>query len=352
MHPSDPNDTQIHEIFHHRWSTEQAKSWYQQQPWLCGCNYIPATAINQLEMFQADTFDLPRIDLELSWAQQLGFNCLRVFSHYLLWEADAPGYFKRWHKFLEICASHKLRVLFVFFDDCWNQDPQIGIQPAPQPGIHNSGWAASPGQTRVRDSSYFPKLKAYLTETLIAFKDDTRILGWDLYNEPGNSNILLTSFPLLVKTFEWAQQIRPSQPLTCGIWHWNRFKFKMGAVWRKFYEFQTNASDVITFHNYSPVKNLEQQIHALQRLKRPVICTEWMARPHSVFQTHLPVFKAHNVGCMNWGFVAGKTNTIFPWGSKPSITEPPLWFHEIFRFDGTPYKTEEIAAIKNATLGS
>ncbi len=38
-----------------RWSVEKANEWYAKQPWLVGCNFIPSTAVNQLEMWQEET---------------------------------------------------------------------------------------------------------------------------------------------------------------------------------------------------------------------------------------------------------------------------------------------------------
>ena len=82
-----------------RWSEEKANSWYQQQPWLVGSNFIPANAINELEMWQAATFDPQEIDKELGWAQSLGMNTMRVFLHDLLWQQDAAG-FKQQNRYL------------------------------------------------------------------------------------------------------------------------------------------------------------------------------------------------------------------------------------------------------------
>ncbi len=126
------------------WSEKAANDWYAQQPWLVGSDYIPATTINELEMWQADTFDPKRIDLELGWAESLGMNTMRVFLHDLLWEQDSRGFEKRVNTFLEIAAKHHIRPLFVFFDSCWDPNPHLGKQHAPTPGIHNSGWVQSP----------------------------------------------------------------------------------------------------------------------------------------------------------------------------------------------------------------
>src|SRR6476619_928366 len=89
-----------------KWSEQQARDWYAKQPWLLGSNYNPASAINQLEMWQADSFDPKRIDLELGWAEGLGMNTMRVFLHDLLWEQDSTGFQKRIDTFLEICSKH------------------------------------------------------------------------------------------------------------------------------------------------------------------------------------------------------------------------------------------------------
>ncbi len=128
-----------------RWTEKAANEWYAQQPWLVGSNYIPASAINELEMWQADTFDPQRIDKELGWAESIGLNTMRVFLHDLLWQQDPKGFQQRIETFLEIASKHHIKPLFVLFDSCWDPDPRLGKQHEPRPGIHNSGWVQSPG---------------------------------------------------------------------------------------------------------------------------------------------------------------------------------------------------------------
>ncbi|MGC0777100.1 MAG: hypothetical protein WCD68_07820, partial [Candidatus Acidiferrum sp.] len=128
-----------------RWSEQKAQEWYAKQPWLVGSNYIPATSINELEMWQAETFDPKRIDLELAWAESLGFNTMRVFLHDLVWQQDSEGFKKRLDIFLNIAKKHHIRPLFVLFDSCWDPNPKLGKQHEPTPGVHNSGWVQSPG---------------------------------------------------------------------------------------------------------------------------------------------------------------------------------------------------------------
>jgi len=170
-----------------RWSEQKANDWYAQQPWLVGSNYVPKSAINELEMWQADTFDPDQIDKELGWAESLGMNTMRVFLHDLLWQQDAPGFQKRIDQFLSIASRHHIRPLLVLFDSCWDPLPKLGKQHAPTPGVHNSGWVQSPGAKALADPAQEPRLKAYVKGVVGAFAKDDRILGWDVWNEPDNS---------------------------------------------------------------------------------------------------------------------------------------------------------------------
>jgi hypothetical protein len=319
-----------------RWTAEQANEWFTRQPWLVGCNFIPSTAINQLEMWQAPTFDPETIERELGWASAIGFNSVRVFLHDLVWQSDPDGFKQRIDRFLDIASRKGIRPMFVFFDDCWNNKPQPGKQPEPAPGVHNSGWVQSPGEKIVTQPGSWSRLESYIKGVLEAFANDEQILMWDLYNEPGNKGLGEKSLDLLRATFEWALAIRPHQPLTAGIW----------ADYPNLNEFQIEASDIITFHHYADVPSLLEWIQRFKAYGRPVICTEYMARTRgSRFTTHLPVFKQEQVGCYNWGLVRGKTQTIYPWESPEGAPEPETWFHDIFHQDGTPYDRAEVAAI-------
>ncbi len=344
-----------------RWSEKQAADWYAKQPWLVGSNYIPANAINELEMWQADTFDPKRIDLELGWAEAIGLNTMRVFLHDLPWQQDAAGFQKRIDTFLQIAAKHHIKPLFVLFDSCWDPQPQLGKQHAPKPGVHNSGWVQSPGAKALQDPSQYPRLEAYVKGVVGAFAKDDRILGWDVWNEPDNGNggsykdlepknknELVVA--LLPKAFAWARSAHPTQPLTSGVWKddWAvPEKLGPGA------KIQIETSDVISFHSYDKPEVFGKRIFSLQQYHRPLICTEYMARGNgSTFQGSLPIAKKYNVGAINWGLVAGKTQTYLPWDSWEhpyTDREPSVWFHEIFRTDGKPYSAEETELIKQLT---
>ncbi len=320
------------------WSPEKANAWYVKHKWINGADFIPSTAINQLEMWQADTFDPVTIDRELGYAEGIGFNAMRVFFHSVAWKEDPKGFKERVNKYLSIADKHHIQTIFVFFDDCWNANPEPGKQPDPKPGIHNSGWMQDPGRPLTKPADFL-ELKAYVDDILTTFKHDNRVLLWDLYNEPGNSNKNFKSALLLTKVFAWAHAINPDQPVSVGLWNWDL---------KDLCEIQLKNSDVITYHDYDVPELHLQVIKLLKLYNRPLICTEYMARlRNSTFQNTMPMLKKENVGAINWGFVSGKTNTIYAWDTPiPDGSEPKVWFHDIFRRDGRPYKQDEVDLIK------
>jgi hypothetical protein len=345
----------------HQWSTQNANDWYSAQPWLVGSNFIPSTAINELEMWQADTFDLPTIDRELGWAEGLGMNTMRVFLHNLAWKQDRAGFIKRMDQFLQVADKHHIRIMFVLLDSVWDPNPQIGKQREPKPRVHNSGWVQAPGAAILKDrSAWSVEIEPYVKEVVGHFRNDRRVLIWDLMNEPDNENGSYkgSELPnkaevarqLLVKVWVWAREVKPSQPLTSGVWR--KLDFTDDAKLSSMEKLQLENSDVVTFHNYDPPDKIVVTIGSLRRLNRPIICTEYMARPRgSTFETVLPVLQQEKVAAYNWGFVSGKSQTIYPWDSwdKPYTTEPQVWFHDIFRPDGAPYDSKETDLIRRLT---
>ena len=139
-----------------RWTEAEANAWYAKQPWIVGADFLPSTAINELEMWQAETSDPKTIDRELGWAEAAGMNTMRVFLHNLLWEQDPEGFKKRIDEFLAISARHHIRPMFVLFDSCWDPFPKLGPQHPPIPGVHNSGWVQAPGTAILKDPAQFP----------------------------------------------------------------------------------------------------------------------------------------------------------------------------------------------------
>ncbi|MCA9055121.1 MAG: endo-1,4-beta-xylanase [Planctomycetaceae bacterium] len=347
-----------------RWTPEQANAWYAQQPWLVGCNFNPSTAINQLEMWQAESYDPETIDRELGWAEDLGFNTVRVYLHNLLWDQDRDGFLSRLEQFLEIAEGHGIGVVFVPLDGVWDPRPRLGRQRDPKPHVHNSGWVQAPGAEILGDPQRHDELEPYIVGLIGHFRDDPRIHAWDVFNEPDNDNVNaygsrgakteLTnkaemSALLLQKAFRWAREAEPSQPLTAAVWlgPWPDHD-QMAPIEKIMLE----ESDIVSFHNYGGLEHVRPRVEQLRRYNRPIFCTEYMARPQgSRFDPVLGYFKDQKVAAYNWGFVAGKTQTNYPWDSwhKVYTGEPDVWFHEILRQDGAPYEPREVEYIRSLT---
>lgn len=325
------------------WSKEKANAWYAKLPWMAGCDFLPSSAINQLEMWQAETFDSTTIDRELGFAEDIGMNVMRVYLHHIAWQVDKPGFKKRMSTYLSIADKHGIKTIFVFFDDCWNSTYKAGLQPVPKTGVHNSGWVQDPGKLIDMDLSADQMLEQYVKDVLTIFKKDQRILLWDVYNEPGNSGYGNKSLPLLKEIFKWGRTINPDQPLSAGVWTLDL---------KDLNQFQLENSDVITYHNYSSEKEHLKWIDSfLLKTGKPLICTEYMARTRgSRFDNIMPLLKEKKIAAINWGLVAGKSNTMYAWDKPmPDGKEPGIWFHDIFRKDGSPFSEDEIKLIRSLT---
>ncbi|MEJ8844739.1 1,4-beta-xylanase [Lacibacter sp. H375] len=342
------------------WTKKQANTWYSKQPWFVGANFLPSNAINQLEMWQAETFDTATIAKELKWAAAIGMNTMRVFLHDLAYKQDPQGFKKRIELFLRIANRYKIKPLFVLFDSCWDPFPHAGKQHEPAPFLHNSGWVQSPGADALKDTRQHPRLQKYVTDIVTTFNKDKRVMGWDVWNEPDNTNNssygrfepynkVELVHTLLKKVFVWTRMANPAQPITAGIWAGN---WSVHDSLRPIEKLMIEESDIISFHNYGKAEDFERCINWLGKYERPILCTEYMSRGNgSFFETSLPVAKKYKVAAFNWGLVDGKSQTIYPWDSwdKKYYAEPDLWFHDVFRSNGTPYRQAEIDLIKELT---
>ncbi|MBE7212294.1 MAG: 1,4-beta-xylanase [Gluconacetobacter diazotrophicus] len=368
-----------------RWTPQRAARWYRSLPWLVGPVYVTSTAANQLEMWQAATFDPATIERELGWAQALGMNTVRVFLHDALYAQDPAGFVGRINQFLAIAASKNIMTFFVLFDSVWRGLYKLGPQPAPLPGIHNSQRVQSPGAKALADPEQVPRLKRYVQGIVGAFGHDPRVIFWDLWNEadnggsddPPNKQQLVAA--LIPQVYAWARAVAPSQPLTSCLWSgdWStpsNFNAVQSAIMAN--------NDFNTFHNYGFVEDYTRAITQMKQYGRPVVCTEYMARNIGcLFDTTLPVARKQNVGAINWGFVVGKTQTNLPWDSaqhpyapasayggtqwqavvQPNGATPvgpypgevpPVWQHEVLNPDGTPYRDYEAQLIYDLATGA
>lgn len=350
-----------------RWNEERAWAWQEEQGWMAGTNFNPSTAINQLEFWQADTFDSETIDRELQWSAELGMTLHRVYLHNLLWDQDSLGFLKRLDQYLSMADAKGVKTLFVLLDDVWHPVPKLGKQPDPVPYVHNSGWVQAPGAAILGDSLRHGEVKNYVKGVLSHFADDPRVVAWDLYNEPDNvanqgdqgrseaevKNKYIYTLSLLKKVFRWSREVNPSQPLTVGIWKGNYKNWGTLDSLPPIDHFAMSHSDVISFHSYDgDLDVVRGKIAELKKYNRPLLCTEYLARgTGNTFQSVLPILKENQVAAINWGFVAGKTNTVFPWSSWTEKFDslPKVWHHDIYLPDKTPFDPEEITFLK-ATL--
>jgi hypothetical protein len=346
------------------WSTKRINKWYDSISLPVGCNYIPYNAINQLEMWQADSFDPVVINRELTWAADLGFNTVRVFLHNLCYEQDSKGFLQRIDQFLTIADKHGIKTMFVLFDAVWDPFPKVGKQPEPRAFVHNSGWVQCPGFDILNDTSRHDEMFGYVHGIVNHFKNDERVLIWDVFNEPDNMNLASykddsysfhkasLSMQLLKKAIKWIRAIDPIQPITMAPW---QYEWHDAAMLTELDNFMFTQADIISFHCYENKEGMEKRIKDLKRYGRPMLCTEYMARPFSsTFKDILPLFKKYRVGGYNWGFVAGKSQTHCAWESWQTTpeSEPELWFHDIFTSDGTPYCNHEVAFLKTFNSSS
>jgi len=331
-----------------KWDLARIREWYKTQFPIFGCNYVPSFAVNSTEMWQCfDELTEETVRSELTLAAATSMNSVRVFLQFIVWEHDPDEFKKRFDRFLHLASGCGLSVMPILFDDCAfsGKEPYPGPQNPPVPGVHNSGWTASPGFTRADDPEHLPKLQAYVLDVVGSFKDDERIVVWDMYNEPGNSDRGDRSMPLLRAAFKWSRDANPSQPLTAGCWSWENplFGVEIAAL---------ELSDIVSFHSYNDVSVTTRQIEMLQGFNRPLLCTEWLHRPNNNHvSSHLPLFKDYKIGIYNWGLVQGRTQTNLSWSTMNGEPDPDpvIWQHDFYTPEHIPYCADEIVLLKSFT---
>ncbi len=353
-----------------RWTQSDANRWRSTRPWICGFNFLPSTAVNFLEMWHPDRFDRTTIERELGWAGEIGFNAIRVNLHALVWEHDAEGLQAQLDWLMGVADRNGIVTVPCFFDDCGfgGVEPVYGPQPDPVPGVHNSRAVASPGRLALQDRTRWSAYESYVRGLVSAFRDDTRILFWDLYNEPGNRMIFTAggaqehapdfssdSLALMRACFGWARDENPEQPLTVGAWTTPLPGSSDAPYQTDIDRAALDRSDIITFHAYWDAPHVGRFIDHLAVQGRPMFCTEWMARPiGSRIGDQLELFNSRGVGCFQWGLVKGRTQTHLPWPAElveahGGQVDRSIWFHDLLEPDGTPYRADEIRLISDLT---
>lgn len=340
-----------------RWSVTDASVWQERTGRLFGCNFAPSTAGNQLEVWQAETFDPVTIDRELGFAASaVGMNSIRLYLHDLAWQVDPSGFLQRLDEVLDIAAQHGITVMPVLFDGIWDPEPRPGPQRPPRPGIHNSIWVQSPGAAVLSDRRRWPILRPYVEAVMGRFGNDRRVVVWDLFNEPDSFNPAYAHrdpahkrrlvADLLEQVWDWAVEVNPDQPLTVGVYEFAQHHPERASQVARI---ALERSDVVSFHCYQGEAVLRRAIAGLRRFGRPVICTEWMGRPGSPVSL-AAVFADEQVGAYTWGLVDGRTQTKYSWTSWYRRDKASRrWFHELLHPDGTPYDEQEAMAMRQAS---
>ena len=349
-----------------RWSEKDARDWWQARPWVCGFNFLPSTAVNFVEMWHPATFDIDTIEVELGWAAEIGFNAMRINLPFVGWQQDRDGLLDRLDRVMGTAHALGIDTVPCLFDDCGfgGAEPTWGSQPDPIPDVHNSRAVASPGREAVLDLTLRPRLEAYVRDVIGTFREDPRILFWDLYNEPGNrmdfetigyshfvSELEVHALSLMEQSFGWARKVGPASPLSVAAWttplpgddaHPYQTEIDRSALIH---------SDIVTFHAYWGRDRVSQFIDYLEVLDRPILCTEWMARAvGSRIADQLQLFQDRKVGCFQWGLVKGRTQTWLPWPddlvrAHGGTVDRSRWFHDLLKPDGSPYDPKETEII-------
>ena len=354
------------------WTKEKAWEWYRAQPWIRGCNYMPASCANRVDQWQALGCEerFAEMERELQVAEDIGFNTLRLLVElqgFGVWLADREGFLDRFDRTLAVMARHGMRAIIVLGNDCM-RPKRVWQLPKPGPQTFDLGYhggrrlsqhGSFPGEmgySQVDDPELKPKFFEMCAELLGKYRDDARILFWNLWNEPGSSYRGEASVGPLREMFELAWGINPSQPLAADIWAGDYGTSPDGA--NKAQRLAGELSDIVSYHCYGNYETQVQTIHKLRRYYgRPLVNTEWLARVlgNDVFSAY-PLFWLERIGCTCWGFVAGKYQTFEPWEGMwkriekgdPAAKDWDMtkWFHDLIRPSLRPYDPKEIDVIK------
>ena len=350
------------------WTKEQAWDWYKKQPWIRGCNYMPASCANRADQWQAlgakEHFE--EMDRELAVGEKIGFNAMRIIVElqgFGIWLVDHDGFMSRFEQALQILDKHKMRAIVVLGNDCMRPKQIWQLpKPGPQPcdiGYHggrklsqHGSFPGEMGHSQVDDPELKPKFYAMCEELLVKYRTDPRILFWNVWNEPGSSGRGEASLEPLREMFQLAWKIDPVQPLAADVWqgHYGMSEQDKNKAQR----LAGQLSDIISYHCYA---KFEDHVRIVSKLKRyygrPLVNTEWLARiQHNDVFDNYPMMFLEGIGAVNWGFVAGKYQTYEPWESMwaqvekgdPRAKEYDLtkWFHDLLRPSLRPYDPREI----------
>ena len=348
-----------------KWSKERIWDWYNQRPWIRGCNFISSDCANRVDQWQEYKFEerFETTERELALAAETGFNSIRIIPEFFVWEQEHDGFMKRFERYIEAAHKNGISCMVVLGNDCMPPKEEalkrrrLGEQKVDW-GYHGGrkvsqhGTSKEPGLSVLDDPESAEKYYEFVREIVTKYKDDERIIIWDVFNEPGQAKRKSMSLPHLKKFFEIIRDIDPIQPLTVGIWTTLDDIRDLPEIEK----YGLENSDIVSFHNYDTYSKNIGKINQLKKLGRPIINTEWLARcMGNTVDEMFPLFFLEKIGCYNWGFVAGKTQTYEQWESMWDLynKDPEhiswdfdKWLHDLYRPSLHPYNPNEIKLIK------
>lgn len=347
-----------------QWTVEEANTWYRKYPWIRGTNFLPSNCSSRLDMWQSYHLKehLECSDRELALAEQIGFNSVRLWLNFDVYYSEGKETFLDiLEKYICLCAKHHQSVMLCLaYEEDLHELPfvpkPLGEQPI-YPATHFNRPKEKEGKPSWRHYLEIPETHdlfiEMVTEVVRKYRDDERIIVWNVWNEPDITRKEAT-LPLLAQLFELVRSLDPIQPLTSDIWAGLDEECKCKSVVQ---QYSLEHSDVISFHNYSPYEKFIEQVIRLKSVTdRPIFMTEWLHRinHNNVYELY-PLMYLENIACYCWGFVAGLTATIEPWNSLWDQYDKDhnvpydftKWQHDLFRPNGRPYDPKEIEIIKH-----
>lgn len=349
-----------------RWSEEKIWNWYNKRPWIRGCNFMSSDCANRIDQWQEYGFEqrFETAKKELKLAAETGFNSIRIIPEFFVWEQEHDCFMKRFDRYIDEAYKNGISSMIVLGNDCMppkeealkrmhlgEQKIDLGYHGGRKVSQH--GKFNEHGYSLFDEPEYEEKFLEYTKEIVTKYKNDERVIIWDVFNEPGNSNRHSLSLPLLKKMLKLIREINPIQPLTVGIWTQSTNLENLLEIEK----FGLENSDIISYHNYNSYANNIEELKNLKQYGRPIINTEWLNRcGQNTVEEMFPLFFLEKVGCYNWGLVAGKYQTFEPWNAVwDNYKENPdnfkdfdftKWFHDLYRPSLNPYNPKEIELIK------
>ena len=345
-----------------RYSEIEIKKWYESLPWLRGSNFLPSNVINRLDMYQSYKSDehLRVSDIELDLHEKIGFNTVRLWLDFDCYYLEKEKYLEILEEYISLCDKHHQLVMLVLaHEEDLPYDTFKAKELGEQRKYYNhfnrdypQYYEMAPRKKHYLEFDETRDLFLEMIDVVVnKYKNDKRIIAWNIYNEPGIT-IGNRAIPLLELLFDKVRKINPIQPLSADIW---RDVDENGIPYSPEERKALELSDFISFHSYNKYPSFTKKIEALEKHNRPIIVTEWLQRiNHNNVEDIYPYLAKKRIGAYCWGFVEGDTFTNEPWENlwKEIEINPNYdydfskWQHNLFRRNLHPYIPKEIELIK------